>query len=95
MTTINIAKLNQHNRVFIHPVCAEQDGTHTVNEGWRFLGYCQAPYAGCGKDAAVYELIDRPSFGFDDYGEFEFGIYWGHCTRKDFIISNIKDNVTT
>jgi hypothetical protein len=68
MPKVNSAKCHGENRVFIHPVCALDGCRFMVNEGWRVLGWCDAPTKGTGPHAIVYEklspsVFEGPRFG--------------------------------
>ena len=79
---VNSAKLHSENRVYIHPVCAVEDSTFKVLNGWRLAGWGSAPWASpLGSDAIVYEKLTPANFESpyaSSHASFEPGIYWGH-----------------
>ena len=80
MRKVNSAKLTRENRVYIHPVCALPNNRYMVGEGWKVIGWSDAPWkSAIGAHAIVYEKISKMDMdSLDTHAHFEPGIYWGH-----------------
>jgi len=76
----NASRLNSENRAWVHPVCKLADGSFEVLDGWRLVGWCQAPFVSLlGEQAIVYEkLTPSVELGRDTYDHLEPGFYWCH-----------------
>lgn len=84
MPKVNSAKLTKENRVYIHPVCALPLDRYMVNEGWKIIGWSDAPWTSAiGPHAIVYEKLSvSDADNYDAHSQFEPGIYWGHGDAK-------------
>jgi hypothetical protein len=86
---VNSAKLTSENRVYIHPICGNMDGTNECLKGWRLVGWGNAPWtSGLGPHAIVYEKTSpagSETIYASSHADWEPGIYWGHGNAKTML----------
>lgn len=77
---MNTAKLTAENHCGVLPAIFLSVDRVKLDEGWRFVGYVEAPYRSLtGSRACVVEkTIPAKSGSFDAHDEMEPGVYWVH-----------------